>query len=147
LTDHKHLIRDTLGSTSDWVYKWRLLLEEYRPKIVYIKGIHNTAADAITQLEYDPSVNQIAESYFLTKVNKSSKHSQRQNWMEVSKYWCELEIATNKHEELNLVFANHKEVGEIHPLAIIGTIEAKKKDQELKIYYARCENTNRVYTF
>jgi hypothetical protein len=34
-----------------------LLLEEYRPKIVYIEGIHNTVADAISQLEYDPRVN------------------------------------------------------------------------------------------
>jgi hypothetical protein len=73
----------------DQVYQWRLLLEEYGPKIVYIKGIHNyTIADAISQLEYDPSVNQTAESYFLTKVNKNSKCSQRQIWMAVSKNWC-----------------------------------------------------------
>jgi hypothetical protein len=38
---------DTLGLTSDRVYQWRLLLEEYAPKIIYIKGIHNTVADAI----------------------------------------------------------------------------------------------------
>jgi hypothetical protein len=35
-TDHTNLIRDALGMTSDWVYQWRLLLEEYGPKIVYI---------------------------------------------------------------------------------------------------------------
>ncbi len=56
-TDHSNLIRDALGMTSDHVYQWRLLLEEYKPKIVYIKGIHNTIAEAILQLEYDPSVN------------------------------------------------------------------------------------------
>jgi hypothetical protein len=56
-TDHANLIRDALGVTSDWVYQWRLLLEEYRPKIVYIKGIHNTIADTISRLEYDPSFN------------------------------------------------------------------------------------------
>jgi hypothetical protein len=55
--DHKNLMRDALGLTLDWVYEWRLLLEEYWPKIVYIKGIHNTVADAIAWLEYDPSVN------------------------------------------------------------------------------------------
>jgi hypothetical protein len=49
-TDHANLIRDALGMTSDQVYQWRLLLEEYRPKIVYIKGMHNTVADAISQL-------------------------------------------------------------------------------------------------
>ncbi len=50
-TDHKNLMRDALGLTSDRVYQWRLLLEEYGPKIVCIKGIHNTVADAISRLE------------------------------------------------------------------------------------------------
>ncbi len=80
------------------------MLEEYGPKIVYIKGIHNTIADAISWLEYDPSVNQTAESYHMTKV-KNSKFSQRQSWMTVSKHWCNLEIVTNKHENLNSAFA------------------------------------------
>jgi hypothetical protein len=52
-TDNANLMRDTLGLTLDWVHQWRLLLEEYEPKIVYIKGIHNTVADAVSQLEYD----------------------------------------------------------------------------------------------
>jgi hypothetical protein len=56
-TDHANLMRDALGLTSDRVYQWRLFLEEYGPKIVYIKGIHNTVADAVSRLEYDPSVN------------------------------------------------------------------------------------------
>ncbi len=84
-TYHANLIRDALGMTLDRVYQWRLLLEEYGPKIVYIKGIHNTIADAISRLEYDPSVNQTAENYHLTRVKRrSSKHSQRQSWMTVS---------------------------------------------------------------
>ncbi len=56
-TDHPNLMRDALGLTSDHVYRWRLLLDEYGPKIFYIKGIHNTLADAVSQLEYGPSVN------------------------------------------------------------------------------------------
>eukprot|EP00804_Cyclotella_cryptica_P016364 CCRYP_009917-RA/>CCRYP_009917-RA protein AED:0.42 eAED:0.64 QI:0/0/0/1/0/0/2/0/103 len=49
-TDHKNLIQDALGLISDRVYRWRLLLllEEYGPEIVHIKGIHNTVADAIS---------------------------------------------------------------------------------------------------
>jgi hypothetical protein len=35
-TDHKNLTRDALGLTSDRVYCWRLLLEEYAPEIIYI---------------------------------------------------------------------------------------------------------------
>jgi hypothetical protein len=56
-TDHTNLMRNALGLTSDRVYQWRLLLEEYGPKIVYIKDIHNTVADTVSWLEYDPSVN------------------------------------------------------------------------------------------
>ena len=41
-TDHKNLTSDDLGLTSDRVYRWRLLLEEYAPQMIYIKGIHNT---------------------------------------------------------------------------------------------------------
>jgi hypothetical protein len=132
--DHKHLMRDALGLTSDQVYQWRLLLEEYGPKIVYTKGIHNTVADAISQLEYDPSVNQTAESYFMTKVNKSSKCNLSQNWIAVSKHWCKLELDTNKHEDLNLVFANHGEEDKIYPLTLIEMTNTQKKDQVIKIY-------------
>jgi hypothetical protein len=46
--DHKNLTQDALGLTSDRVYLWQLLLEEFAPEIVYIKGIHNTVADAIS---------------------------------------------------------------------------------------------------
>ena len=53
-TDHKNLVRDALGLTCDCVYRWRLLLEEYEPEIVYIKGVYNIVADAISRLEYDP---------------------------------------------------------------------------------------------
>jgi hypothetical protein len=62
-------------------------LEEYGPEMVYIKGIHNTIADTISRLGYDPSINQTAENYHLTKVKKrSSKRSQRQSWMTVLKH-------------------------------------------------------------
>jgi hypothetical protein len=127
-----------LGMTLDRVYWWRLLLEEYGPEIVYIKGIHNTIADAISRLEYDPSINRTAENYHMMKVKKrSSKRSQRQSWMTVSKHWCNLEIDTKKHKDLNFVIANHREEDEIYPLATIEIAEAQRKDQELKAYYKK----------
>ena len=94
-TGHKNLIRDALGLTSDRVYQWRLLLEEYGPEIVYIKGIHNTVADAISRLEYDPSINRTVSSDIV----------QKQNWITVSKHWCNLEKDdTTEHEDqMNLV--------------------------------------------
>lgn len=56
-TDHQNLIRDSLGSTSDRVQRWRLLLNEYGPDIRYIKGVDNTVADAISRLDYSPKIN------------------------------------------------------------------------------------------
>jgi len=53
-TDHKNLIQDTVGLTPDWVYCWRLLLDEYGPTIMYFKSIHNTVAYAISRLDYGP---------------------------------------------------------------------------------------------
>jgi hypothetical protein len=83
-TYHANLMRDALGLTLDRVYQWRLLLEEYGPKIVYIKGIHITATDAVLWLEYDPSINQTAGSFHTTKVRNRQGH-QIQCWMTVSK--------------------------------------------------------------
>ncbi len=56
----------------------------------------------------------------MTKVKKrSSKRSQRQSWITVSKHWCNLEIDTNKHKNLNFVFAYHGEEDKIYPLTTI----------------------------
>ncbi len=114
------------------------MLEEYGPKIVYIEGIHNKVADAISWLEYDPGVDQTAENYHMTKVKKRSlKHSERQSWMTVSKHWCNLEIDTNKPNDLIFVFANHGEEDEIYPLTTIEIAEAQCKHHELKAYYKK----------
>ncbi len=47
-TDHKNLTQYGLGLTSNRVTRWRILLEEYAPKIIYIKGLHSTVTDAIS---------------------------------------------------------------------------------------------------
>jgi hypothetical protein len=61
-------------------------LKNMGPKLSISKEYTHNVADAISRLEYDPSGNQTPESYFMTKVNKNSKCSQRQNWMAVSKH-------------------------------------------------------------
>ena len=71
-TDHKNLMQDTLGITSDCVYRWRIILEEYGPEIIYIKGIHNTVADAISRLDYDPTKNYHAHmNYVMSKAEET----------------------------------------------------------------------------
>ena len=51
-TDHINPIQDSLQMNSDHVYWWRLLLDEYGPKLVHINSIHNTVADAISMLDF-----------------------------------------------------------------------------------------------
>ncbi len=81
------------------------MLEEYGPEINYIKGMQNTVADAVSRLEYDPSVNRTAESFHMIKVRNRKGH-QKHSWMTVSKYWCKLDIDsdnldsyTDKHDD------------------------------------------------
>jgi hypothetical protein len=141
-TDHANLMRDALSLTLYRVYRWRILLEEYRPEIIYIKGIHNTMADAVLRLEYDPSVNKTAGSFHTTKVRNNN--SQRQCWRTVSKKWCKVDIDsdnldsyTNKHDDWNLVFAHHKEEEEVYPFTLTEIADAQRKDQELKAYFKK----------
>ena len=77
-------------------------------------------------------------------INGNSKSIQKQNWMAVSKRWCGLNIGdTVKHEDWNLVFANHGEEDEIYPLTTVEIAEAQMKDQNLKIYYAKMQRHHR----
>ncbi len=68
----------------------RTLVNLSREQLAY-RELHNTVADAISRLEYDPSVNKTAESYHMTKVKGNSRSVQRQNWLTLSKHWCEVE--------------------------------------------------------
>ncbi len=78
----------------------------------------------------------------MTKVKGNSRSVQRQNWLTFSKHWCNVETEdTTKHEDLNLVFATHREEDKIYPLTIIEIAEAQKKDQNLKIYYKRIDSS------
>ena len=69
-TDYKTLIQDALGLTSDRVYRWRLLLEEYGPEVVHIKGEQNAVADAISRLDICPV------------------QEEKTNWMVCTQHWC-----------------------------------------------------------
>eukprot|EP00804_Cyclotella_cryptica_P016192 CCRYP_005685-RA/>CCRYP_005685-RA protein AED:0.45 eAED:0.81 QI:0/0/0/1/0.5/0.33/3/0/553 len=118
-TDRKNLMQDALGLTSDRVYPWRLLLEEYGPTIVYIKGIHNTVADAISRLDYGPVTDD------------------RSTWMTFAQCWCyhnnsqpEASLASTQ-ESMNQVFANRNEEDSIYPLTTREIAEAQQEDESL----------------
>ncbi len=78
-TDHKNLTRKALGLTSDRVYRWQLLLEEYAPEIIYIEGIHNTVSDAILRLEYDLKLN-ITNEYTHAMLGVEAEELSAQRW-------------------------------------------------------------------
>jgi hypothetical protein len=85
-TDHKHLTRDVLGLTSDRVYRWRLLLEEYAPKIIYTQRIHNAVADAILQLDHDPKLNK-TNKYTHATLGVKPEELSMQQWNSIAHHW------------------------------------------------------------
>jgi hypothetical protein len=140
-TDHKNLIYDALGSTSDRVFRWRLLLEEYGPEIIYIKGEENTVADAISRLDFSP---------------KKNPNTAKQNWMILTKKWCKIdhfaEPESKQNMDLNYAFAIHSDEEEISPLTISEIAEEQLKDKALqqqikssKLVYQLIENTLVLY--
>ena len=64
-TDHMNLTYKNFNT--DRVLRWRMVLEEYSPELIYIKGTKNIVADALSRLdngEYEPKSPQ--EELFLT---------------------------------------------------------------------------------
>ncbi len=134
-TDHKNLTRDALGLTSDRVYRSRLLLEEYAPEIIYIKGIHNTVADAILRLEYDPKLNKTNE-YTHAMLGVKPEELSAQRWKSFVHHWCsynEASMPTQNHcFHMNEVFANRGDEDKIYPLTIAEIAAAQQADASLK---------------
>ena len=114
-------MQDALGLTSDQVYHWRLLLADFGSTIVYIKGIHNTVADVISQLDYRP-----------IQEDKSTM-------MTFAQCWCHFtsgqEESTSPsaytQESMRLVFANQDDEDAIYPLTTRETADAQKYEIEL----------------
>ena len=55
--DHKNLICKTFNT--ERVMRWRLILEEYDPELIYIQGSINTAADALGRLDIVDTPNPV----------------------------------------------------------------------------------------
>jgi hypothetical protein len=110
-------------------------LEEFAPEIVYINGIHNTVADTISQLDYNPKVNPTSKFNYST-FGILAKGETIENWKAFSKIWCcyNKNNPGNKTQECNLnkVFANRSKEEEIFPLTTPEIAEAQKADVKLK---------------
>jgi hypothetical protein len=66
-TDHKNLTYKNFNT--ERVMRWCLILEEYGPELVYVKGEHNVVADALSRLDanpFDPNLNYMSEIFGLS---------------------------------------------------------------------------------
>ncbi len=137
-TDHKNLTRDALGLTSDRVYRCRLLLEEYAPEVIYIKGIHNTVADAILWLEYDPKLNTTNE-YTHAMLGVEPEELSAQRWKSFAHHWRsynEASMPTQTHcFHMNEVFVNCSDEDEIYSLTTAEIAAAQRADASLKHFF------------
>lgn len=68
-TDHKNLTFTQFNT--ERVMRWRLILEEYNPELIYIKGPNNVVADALSRLDLLPELpeNAISAKSRFTKVS------------------------------------------------------------------------------
>ena len=84
-TDHKNLVHETTLMSSDRCMRWRLIIEEYGPDIIYIPGPDNVVADALSRLprvDNDTDVKQ-------THARQVQKNKQTEDVTQV----CPLDIA------------------------------------------------------
>ena len=104
------------------MYRWRLILKEYGPKIIYIKGEHNTVADAISRLDFSLKV------HLINKLDKK-------NWMILTKRWCAVAADSHKNSskehimDINQVFPNYNDEEDIYPLTVREIAEEQIKDK------------------
>ena len=57
-TDHKNLSYTNFNT--DRVMRWRLILEEYGPELIYTEGSTHIVADALCRLDNEPTNESIA---------------------------------------------------------------------------------------
>jgi hypothetical protein len=110
-------------------------LEEYAPEIIYIKGIHNTAEDAILLLEYDPKLNKTNE-YTHAMLGVEPEELSVQWWKSFAHHWqCYHETSTPMQAycfHMNEVFAKCSDKDELYPLITVEIAAAQWADASLK---------------
>jgi hypothetical protein len=82
-------------------------------------------------------VNQTAESYFTTKVNKKSKAVRDKTGRQSQIQWCKPKVVTSKHEDFNLMFTNHGKEDGIYPLKR----DSKAQNKDQRSIVTTCKNT------
>jgi hypothetical protein len=115
-------------------------LEEYAPVIIYIKGIHNTVADGILQLEYDPKLNKTNE-YTHAMLGVEQEELSPQQWKSFAHHWHSYNKSSMPMQvycfHMNEVFVNCSEEDKIYPPTTEDIAEAQQADASLKHLFRR----------
>ncbi len=115
-------------------------MEEYAPKINHIKGIHNTVADAILQLDYEPKLNTTNDYTYATRGVEPEELSTQQ-WKSFAHHWQSYNESSMQTEaycfHMNVVFANFSKEDGIYPLTTEEIAEAQRADASLKHLFKR----------
>ncbi len=115
-------------------------MEEYAPKIIYIRGIHNTVADTILQLDYNPKLN-IANEYTHAMLGVEPEELSTQQWKLFAHHWQSYNKSSASTEahcfHMNEVFANRRKEDKIYPLTTLEIAEAQQADATLKHLFKR----------
>ena len=112
-TDHKNLEYENSTATSQRAMRWRVLLEEFGPEIVYIKGVHNTVADAISRLdiasEAPPYTDTKQQMCFAMRLFTSTKRSDTALELAVQRGNDHLDIDSEEPFPLDLERVAHEQ--------------------------------------
>ncbi len=116
-------------------------MEEYAPDIIYIKGIHNTVADAILQLEYDPKLNKTNE-YTHAMLGVEPEELSVQRWQSFARHWCSYNEGSMPMQAYcfhmnEVLFANCSDEDKIYPLTTAEIAAAQRVDASLKHLFKR----------
>ena len=127
------------------MYRWRLLIEEFGPEIIYIKGVDNTVADAISRLDYNPNLNRHADDEELKKL---SKHEKWSNFLLLSScYDAMLSDTSNESYSFNYsqTFTNNSSDDEIYPLTVTEIADVQRLDPSWKIFFDKKDPKGKIY--
>ena len=124
-TDHKNILYSNLAS--DRIARWRLLLEEYGPEYVHVKGQDNVVADALSRMEAD---------FDMEEFEKETTDTKAQNCACAMSQLCRDEsiyIPEDAEEMVEYVLAqqNSDTISEKFPLSPPLIAKAQKKDKAL----------------
>ena len=151
-TDHINLTKPETQHASSRIQRWRWLIEEFGPTLIYLKGDLNKAADAMSRLEIDntdlkPSSNPIRhampnnhEIFFTARCLSTVDHNAF--YQSEDKIRNESFMTTLYHEAANEAFESSvtENAEKAFPMGPKHIVQNQKNDETLKMLLQRDPN-------